>query len=591
MNKTSKEIILNKWKADWENALKLWSKFTKLKNPLYILSPKEAKENGTENLFAMIRLNDHTVVLDLNFIDKKGLGDYSLEIMAHEVGHHIYCPANLADMGRMLIRIKKALKLTSLDYLSSFVGNIYTDLLINHKLKYEFGLRIDEVYKILNTDKPDEFWTFYMRIYEILWSLPKGELAKGKISSTLEADAGLGNRLVRNYSGDWLRGAGKFAALCVPYLLKDNNASITQNIFGPMMDSKGNGGSFNDIPDGLIDIEEGEERDILHPSLDPELNDSFDGEIDDLDGKDKSKKKSLTTSHSSGQTREPFEYGQILKDMGFNVSREDITYKYYKEKSLPYLIPFPQMEMPDSTEPLIEGTEVWDVSSPIENINWFQTAMRSPVIIPGYTILEDYFGTTSGENPEKEPIDLDIYVDCSGSMPDPRSRISYLALAGTIIALSALRTGAKVQATLWSGAKQFHTTNGFISDEKKLISIIAGYIGGATAFPIHILRDTYKDRKLTDRKVHILQISDDGITTMFNKDEKGNSGEKISEIAIEKSGGGATMVLNYYGNIKNDKKLALAKVQGWDIHIVKKWEDLVEFARIFSNKTYSGTKI
>ena len=39
--------------------------------------------------------------------------------------------------------------------------------------------------------------------------------------------------------------------------------------------------------------------------------------------------------------------------------------------------------------------------------------------------------------------------------------ISYLALAGTILALSALRAGARVQATLWSGAGQFETTAGF----------------------------------------------------------------------------------------------------------------------------------
>ncbi len=341
-----------------------------------------------------------------------------------------------------------------------------------------------------------------------------------------------------------------------------------------------------DFPDGLTDIEEGELTDILHPSLDPELSDGI-----EMDENPNQKKSGVSDTpefkHSEGQFREPFEFGQILKDLGLNLSQEEITYRYYKEKSMPYLIPYPTIEMPESTEPLLEGTDTWEIGSPLENINWFQTAIKSPVVIPGYTTVEDFYGTSPGDLPDKEPIDLDIYVDCSGSMPDPRQNVSYLALAGTIIALSALRTGAKVQATLWSGTNEFHCTNEFISDEKKLISIIAGYIGGATAFPIHILRETYKKRKPSDRKVHILQISDDGITTMFDKDEKKNSGVDISQMAIEKSGGGATMVLNYYGDWTRDKKLQLAKKQGWDIHIVKDWKDLVEFAYNFSKKTYS----
>lgn len=62
-----------------------------------------------------------------------------------------------------------------------------------------------------------------------------------------------------------------------------------------------------------------------------------------------------------------------------------------------------------------------------------------------------------------------------------------------------------------SGTREFITTDGFISDEKQILKIITGYLGGSTAFPIHILRDTYKDRKPNARKVHILVVSDEGL--------------------------------------------------------------------------------
>lgn len=64
-------------------------------------------------------------------------------------------------------------------------------------------------------------WSLSMRIYESLWTQPRGTLVKGSVDSRLDQDALLGARLVRGYSKDWLGGAGRFAALCLPYLIDD----------------------------------------------------------------------------------------------------------------------------------------------------------------------------------------------------------------------------------------------------------------------------------------------------------------------------------------------------------------------------------
>ena len=73
------------------------------------------------------------------------------------------------------------------------------------------------------------------------------------------------------------------------------------------------------------------------------------------------------------------------------------------------------------------------------------------------------------------PVDLDLYVDSSGSMPDPQLATSYLALAGAIVALSALRAGASVQATLWSGTGQVTVTNGIATFEVEFNSPYGAY--------------------------------------------------------------------------------------------------------------------
>ena len=200
-------------------------------------------------------------------------------------------------------------------------------------------------------------------------------------------------------------------------------------------------------------------------------------------------------------------------------------------------------------------------------------------------------GSTQGGDSETRPIDLDFYVDSSGSMPNPQRTLSPVALAGAIIVLSAMRVGAAVQATLWSGARQFETTGGFVRDADRVLRVLTGYIGGGTAFPIHILRDTYADRKATDRSVHVLIVSDEGVTTLFDKDEQGNRGWDVSRTALERAAGGGTMVLDLWRDWQEDKKLVRANEQGWDIDVVRSLDDLVPFARDFSRRHYGRDPI
>jgi hypothetical protein len=338
------------------------------------------------------------------------------------------------------------------------------------------------------------------------------------------------------------------------------------------------------IPDGLTEDEVIDESDLQHPIEDPALSGvEADGSGDSNDPfQGTSTHKQLTR----GQHREPFEYGQILKALGLKLDDHEIACRYYRERASRQLIPYPQRILPESTDPLPEGLEPWDIGMPLEDVDWLQSVLNSPHVIPGMTTLQRVIGTAQGPLPEKEPLDLDLYVDCSGSMPNPQAATSFLTLAGAIVAMSALRTGARVQATLWSGARQFQWTDGFVRDEQKILRVLTGYIGGGTAFPIHILRETFEKRTRSDRATHILIISDDGVTTMFDKDEKGNDGWKVSRMALKNARGGGTMVLNLFQAWEKVPRLPQAHKDGWDIHSVTSWEQLVAFARAFSQAKY-----
>ena len=90
----------------------------------------------------------------------------------------------------------------------------------------------------------------------------------------LEGDAVLGARLVRSFAGRWLDGAGRFAALCLPYLLQEAEPDGGP-IWQTWLDADGAGaGGF---PDGLTELDPDEGTPAVHPALDPELNGDLPG--------------------------------------------------------------------------------------------------------------------------------------------------------------------------------------------------------------------------------------------------------------------------------------------------------------------------
>jgi hypothetical protein len=336
---------------------------------------------------------------------------------------------------------------------------------------------------------------------------------------------------------------------------------------------------------------------VLHPALDPRITGEEDAGAVDVVAEGALPENALPArALGHGQTREPFEYGEILRAAGLDMDPQQFAVRYYRERALPHLIRFPVSPQPQTQELELEGLEPWEPGDPLDAVDWLQTLMQSPTVVPGVTTVQRVMGPAPGNEPANEPIDLDLYVDSSGSMPDPQQDTSWLTLAGAVIALSALRAGARVQATLWSGKQQCLHTDGFVRSEDDILKVLVGYFGGATAFPIHRLRSTYAQRPASARAVHILHISDDGITTMFEQDERGNSGWDVAAQALRAGRAGGTMALNLYSPLPASlagakgwtADLLRAREQGWDIHVVRDMTDLLAFAREFSQRHYQS---
>jgi hypothetical protein len=566
--------LAGQWLAAWPQALATWSRFTQLGEPL-LCEAQQAESEDVADGIAMIRFSDQRVVVNLDQVRRRNLGDLAPEILAHEVGHHIAVPGNLADHARCLAALRKSLSdLDADDW--RFAANLYADLLINDRLKRQHGLRMDEVYRRLGRGG-DRLWTVYLRTYEELWRLPTGELA-GASDADLDADAFLMSRIVRHYAVRWLAGARRFAAIIHPYLKERQRAKASA--LSALHDLRRPAGP-GDRVDGLTSL--GEEEG------DAELDAAFDEANGDPFGK-RSKRQppgagTSAPGSSGGQQREPFEFGETLRALGIDLDRDALVARWYRERAMPHLLPFPTVHASPHGEPHPEGFATWEIGDDIGDLDLAGTLGRNGVLIPGITSLRRVEGMAPGREPDPAPVDLDIYIDCSGSMPDPSHSTSHLALAGTILTLSALRAGARVQATLWSGPRQFTTTKGFIRDETQLLAVVCGYLCGSTAFPLHVLRDTYANRRSGEPPVHIVVISDDGVDTMLNVDERGTAGASIATAALQRAGGGGTLVLNL-PRVENWAPGPQLAALGWRIHAVADWESLTAFARAFVREAY-----
>ncbi len=587
--------LSERWQADWPEALARWSPYTQLRPPTYFASDAEGLSAGMAGQIAAIRLDDQAVLVNLATVERLGLSDHSLAILAHEIGHHVYVPGNLADHARMLAAIKPVL-FGLPDDTAHFVANLYGDLLLNDRLQRRAGVDVAAVYRRLAATaegEPTETWRVYTRTYEHLWRLAAGTLAPPGVTDEMNADAALLARLVRHYAARWLGGARRFACVFYPYLQRDAEKQKAQTFvrlgLGDLRRPCCGG-----IPDGLTGIDpaelgEDEEFDRALAGL---------GDESDRDAKGRRKPRPRAPENQAptddgkgrpgNQFREPFEYGELLKALGLDLSAHEITTRYYRERALPHLIPFPARVAGRAREPLAEGYESWDADEELEKLDILGSLMRSPTLVPGVTTVQRVYGEVPGSDPAKVPLDLDIYIDSSGSMPNPAVNVSYLALAGTILALSALRAGARVQATLWSGAGQFETTAGFIRDEKRILGVLTGYLCGSTAFPLHVLRDTYADRPATEPPAHVVVISDDGADTMLASDEKRKGGTDVCAAALAAVRGGGTLVLNLPIEVDRWAAGKMLRKVGFRIHRVTAWDQLIAFARAFVRDNYEA---
>jgi len=118
---------------------------------------------------------------------------------------------------------------------------------------------------------------------------------------------------------------------------------------------------------------------------------------------------------------------------------------------------------------------------------------------------------------------MDLYLDSSGSMPNPIEQISLPVLAGFVVAKKAHRRGASIRSTNFSGQGQYKTQESTRDLDKIFENLVIHYNGG-TVFPTDALlegRDPRQVLVITDTFVANEQDSSQAIKDL-RKRHKGN---------------------------------------------------------------------
>ncbi|MCA9579710.1 MAG: hypothetical protein KC668_29990, partial [Myxococcales bacterium] len=97
----SLDALRDAWLEVWPEASTVFSRFTRLRSPIFCFTKEDEQREGLVGSFAMIRLLDLSVVISLRQVRERKLERFAREILAHEVGHHVHAPGNLRDQARL----------------------------------------------------------------------------------------------------------------------------------------------------------------------------------------------------------------------------------------------------------------------------------------------------------------------------------------------------------------------------------------------------------------------------------------------------------------------------------------------------------
>jgi len=469
----------------WRAALDWWSQAIALAVPIPIEDP--------QGPIAYIDLATRQTHVNFGKLASMGVAEHVPTILAHEVGHHIRYPHTIAEARRMQrflrelageLFVRDDAQVVARDRFD-WLLNLFFDLLINDELSADHEASFVAIFRAMRGDWSASF-SFYVALFEELWMLapntmlpPEAAEALTAIEPAYRGRARAAGEFVRGHPENRPLQLARFLVALRPFVMADGERSSEAFEREPL------GGSGALDADAVADLlrRRGDEEEARKWLREHEKNKRVDG----VGGGDP-----LTRANLELQGLVP------PAEVALN------TYRREADRA--------PLEIPSSIdpgEPILPGPhEAWSIGDDLDVVDWIGSVTRAGgAPVPGFhTVLRSRLADDPQPGDRETPW-IELYVDSSGSMPNPTSNFSHQILAGFVLARAASRAGGRVRVIQYSSQSQRLVMDDFVKSPERAERALLEYIGGGTDFPWDLLAASIaKWRRIA--KVRRVVISD-----------------------------------------------------------------------------------
>lgn len=475
---------------------------------------------------AAISLATREIVLQEPLIRARGLSGALEGIVAHEVGHHVAFPGTLVTEARLRLTERSLLPFEHFS-----LTNLFNDLLINELLGRDPTIRaqLASVYAAFAVDdapadarnvagagdldprsehrglrdparrerrspapaqrasaahaprehehRPDFVFAFVMTAYEELWQLPSGALSGWRSQQLFHTFPGaradaqllverlffLGPNLYTQYLF--------FLSVVMRYIVVDKDAA--EPYVGDPCPCGGGEPSAEDWAEALTPVQLEEE------ALARAVREGW------LSAKEVERLK-------DGRAFERRIAG-LPGQRGANASMvPEVMAAWYRRQAAAHLVrPPPVRLMGDATVPT--DLVPWEPGDAVVDVDWAQTLREmGPRLGRAQPLVRTRIADEEGLDTDHWAPRTELYVDVSGSMPDPCAAKNAMSLAAMVLAVATLRHQGAVRALLYSG--EYVRLWEWSRSEVEVSRFLMHYMGGGTRFPFDVLRASCDER-------------------------------------------------------------------------------------------------
>jgi hypothetical protein len=228
------------------------------------------------------------------------------------------------------------------------------------------------------------------------------------------------------------------------------------------------------------------------------------------------------------------------------------------------------------TEKISPSTvSLWEVGEDLPKLDWTSSLLRSGVVIPGVTsVTRDWEEETIGQEDLTVPW-IEIYIDSSGSMPDPTLDFSPLAFAGFLLAKSAVQAGSKVRIIQYSGCKQVQAMKDFTSSLRTAFPALLKYFGDGTDFPFPVLEDSVNRFRGRAPVARVFITDSDFLMNVQRSSYKVDPWACLEEACREST---RVMAILNLGSIQKIENLSRLLATGLKVVSISDWAELTGVA-------------